>query len=109
MEDALDLGQHFGVSHAAMLFRLRQLGFLTAGQAGQMRSDVIATARIIGCDTNLYRATNEDRVYSSYAEKAKRALDEGLITNGKYEQLLLEAGFADLLYGQEEVDGREDI
>ncbi len=107
--DLLDLEQHFGVSHAATLFRLRQLGYLTPQQVEELGPGVIAAARINGYDTRLYQATNEDRVYSSYAGKAKRALDEGLITSGKHEQLLLEAGFADLLYGQEEVDGREDV
>jgi hypothetical protein len=47
---------------------------------------------------------------SSYAEKAKTALDLDLISFGKYEQLMLEAGFADLLFEPDlaEEDERAD-
>lgn len=108
-DDVIGLEQHFGVSHAAMLMRLKQLRYLSQTQVDFMGPNIINNARILGYDINLYRATNEERIYSSYAEKAKRALDEDLISVGKYEELMLEAGLADLLYGGEEEESHEDI
>ncbi|NLG83674.1 MAG: ImmA/IrrE family metallo-endopeptidase [Firmicutes bacterium] len=109
LEDVIDLEQHFGASHQATLSRLRHLGYLTQKQAEAMGDGVIAMARRLGYRPDLYLPTREDRIESSYAEKAKRALDRGLITKGRYEQLLLEAGYADLLYGGEEEGSHEDI
>jgi Zn-dependent peptidase ImmA (M78 family) len=109
IEDIIDLEQYFSVSHQAMLVRLRLLGFLNFEQVDKLKGGVMAAARLLGYDLELYQPTNEDKLLSSYAEKAKTALDRGLITNGKYEQLLLEAGYADLLYGTEGVDYDADI
>lgn len=109
LEDVIDLGQYFYVSHQAMLIRLNMLGLLSNTQAEKLKGNVMSTARLLGFGLELYKPTNEDRLLSSYAEKAKLALDRGLITEGKYEQLLLEAGYADLLYGVEEVDYDPDI
>jgi len=49
--------------------------------------------------------THEDRIISSYAEKAKVAMDSDLISSGKYEQLMLEAGLADLLFEPDVAEG----
>ncbi|MCL6614110.1 MAG: ImmA/IrrE family metallo-endopeptidase [Firmicutes bacterium] len=108
LEDVIDLEQHYGMSHRATLIRLRHLGYLTQKQAEAMGDGVIAMARRLGYRPDLYLPTREDRIESGYAEKAKRALDRGLITKGRYEQLLLEAGYADLLYEDEE-GSDEDI
>jgi Zn-dependent peptidase ImmA (M78 family) len=104
IEDIIDLEQHFSVSHSAMLIRLRQLDYLTTGEMESFKPQIITKAKILGYDTALYQPTHEDRIYSTYAEKSKRALEKGLITDGKYEQLLLEAGLADLLYESETGD-----
>jgi len=111
VEDVVHLEQHFGVSHKAMVRRLRDLGYLRANEFEQMWSlPIRQIARTLGYDTSLYGPTREDRVMSSYAEKAKTALDLDLISFGKYEQLMLEAGFADLLFEPDlaEEDERAD-
>lgn len=105
LDDVIDLEQHFGVSHAAMLLRLKQLQHISKTKYEQLRKvPVILAARTLGYEISLYRATNENRLISSYAAKAKNALDRGYITFGKYEQLLLEAGLADLLYDKETME-----
>jgi len=111
VEYVVHLEQHFGVSHKAMVRRLRDLGYLRANEFEQMWSlPIRQTARTLGHDTSLYSPTREDRIISSYAEKAKTALDLDLISFGKYEQLMLEAGFADLLFEPDlaEEDARAD-
>jgi Zn-dependent peptidase ImmA (M78 family) len=109
MADVIDLEQYFRVSHQAILIRLRLLGFISNEQAEGLKGNVMVVARQLGYELELYRPTNEDKLISSYAEKAKTALERGLITDGKYEQFLLEAGYVDLLYGVEEVDYDADI
>lgn len=109
MEDVIDLGQHFGVSHAAMLIRLKRLGIFTDSQAGHMNKNVTEFARSRGYNITLYRPSPEETIYSSYVQKAYAALDRSLITEGKFQQLLLEADYADLLYGGPEGDAHEDV
>ena len=41
--------------------------------------------------------------YGRYIKQAEELLKRGLISDGKYEELLLEAFRADLVYGLEEV------
>jgi len=111
VEDIVYLEQHFGVSHKAMVRRLRNLGYISVDQFEWMWSlPIRQAARTLGYDTALYTPTHEDRIMSSYAEKAKVALDSDLISFGKYEQFMLEAGLADLLFEPDvaEEDGSAD-
>lgn len=109
IDDVVNLEQKFGVSRAAMLIRLKKLGYLTEKQLSEMKEyPVIQTARILGYELDLYQPTNRDAVLSSYAEKAKIALESGYISEGRYRQLLLEAGLIDLIYG-EEVETTETV
>jgi Zn-dependent peptidase ImmA (M78 family) len=102
IDDVVALEQHFGVSHAAMLIRLRELNHISDNQYHKLKSiPITQTAKVLGYSPNLYLPTNETNLVSSYAEKAKRALETGRISEGRYRQLLLEAGLADLLYGEE--------
>lgn len=109
IDDVVHLEQKFGVSRMAMLVRLRQLNMFTEREFVDMKErQVIRTAKILGYSTALYQATREETVFSSYAEKAKTAHELGHISEGRYRQLLLEAGLADLLYG-EEVETTETV
>lgn len=111
LEDVIHLEQYFGVSHKAMLVRLVQLQYISKNQFEQMQQvSVIQAARVLGYDDAIYRPTNKEQIISPYAEMAKLATDRGFITSGKYEQLLLEAGLADILYSEDEVEvSDEDI
>ncbi|MGB9894153.1 MAG: ImmA/IrrE family metallo-endopeptidase, partial [Candidatus Saccharicenans sp.] len=104
--DVIFLEQFFGMSHRAMLIRLQELGVLDSDRAEQMSKRVITIARELGYDDSLYHRTNDRVVLSDYAEKAKRALELGLISSGRYEEMLLEAGLEDIIYGVE--DGESD-
>jgi Zn-dependent peptidase ImmA (M78 family) len=109
IDDIINLEQHFAVSHSAMLIRLRQLEYISQTQMEDLKPQVIFNAKLLGFEISLYQPTNEDKILSAYAEKSKMALEKGLITDGKYEQLLLEAGLAELIYETEAGDNNEDV
>ncbi|UYZ22024.1 ImmA/IrrE family metallo-endopeptidase [Mesobacillus jeotgali] len=99
INDVIELGQHFNISHHAMLNRLKQMQILSNHRAQELKPGVIKQALKIGKDISLYLPTNEKKIISDYAEKALVALEKGLISDAKYEELLLEAGLADVLFG----------
>lgn len=99
--DLLYLEALFGVSHSVMLIRLRQIGILDERDVLHLKNGIINEALKYGYDTSLYLPTNEDLIVSDYVEKARILLDNNIISEGKYEELLIEAGFADILFGEE--------
>lgn len=109
LSNVIAVEQYFGISHHAMLIRLLQTGWIDEQAAEQYRENVVRNAKELGYNTDLYRPTFEKKVTSDYVEKAKLALDRNLITKGKYEELLLEAGFGDLIFGVEEDEDAENI
>lgn len=97
--DLVDMEYLFGVSHQAMLFRMESLGLLSRSQVDLLKAGVTQAAYSIGYDGSLYRPTNESRMESEYARLAKEALTSELISRGKYEELLLEAGLGEIVFG----------
>lgn len=104
LSNVIDLGQYLGMSHHAMLIRLLQTDWIDEQEADQFKTNIIKNARELGYDTDLYRPTNEKKIISNYAEKAKIALDHNLITTGKHNELLLEVGLGDLLFEEENAE-----
>ena len=105
MECVIRLEQYFGVSHSSMLIRLRELHFLTESQIAEMQSDVKITAARIGFDTSLYELSkgNERIKILGYSiDKARLLAENGTISQGLYEELLLDAFREDLVFGQSE-------
>ncbi|HHY78977.1 MAG TPA: ImmA/IrrE family metallo-endopeptidase [Thermoanaerobacter sp.] len=105
--DLLYLEALFGVSHSVMLIRLQQIGVLDEEDILRFKKGIINEAVKYGYDTSLYLPTKEDIIVSDYVEKARILLEDGIISEGKYEELLIEAGFEDVLFG-EEVQEYED-
>lgn len=102
MIDVIALEQAYGMSHEAALIRLEETGWLDSDSVKAMKDGVRRSARELGYSDQLYRPTGETSFQSDYAAKAALALKRGLISEGRYEELLLEAGLEDLLYGDEE-------
>jgi len=100
--DIVKLEQMFGISRQAMLIRLMDEGELLHEDAAHMRTSVITHALSLGYDDTLYRPLPEAKArmtYGRYIKRAEELLNRGLISDGKYEELLLEAFRADLVYG----------
>lgn len=103
-EKVIQLEQYYRVSHQAMLYRLLNEKYIDQKQFDEYRRNVTRTAAMLGFDTSLYkpsRSEKERRTYGYYIKQAQELLDNGIISDGKYDQLLLEAFRPDLVYGDE--------
>ena len=105
LADIVYLEQFFSVSRRAMCWRLKDLKAITREQSDRWSVNVIRNARALGKDISLYRPTYEKALISDYAEKAAEALEKGLITESRYEELLADADLLNaVVEASEEVD-----
>jgi Zn-dependent peptidase ImmA (M78 family) len=96
--------QFFGFSHQAMLWRLVGDNIISKDQADSMKSNVISRAKLIGYNEKLYSTLSEEKrymTYGSYIKNAQTLINMGKISEGKYEELLLEAFRSDIVYGDD--------
>ncbi|MBQ7591381.1 MAG: ImmA/IrrE family metallo-endopeptidase [Clostridia bacterium] len=111
LSDIIRIEQFFLVSHKATVIRLAENRLITQSEADQyLQMSVRTLAESMGYDGDLYRALPPEkqyRTYGSYVETADRLLKLNLISEGKYESLLLDAFRPDLVYG--ETDGGDLI
>jgi Zn-dependent peptidase ImmA (M78 family) len=104
LEDVVRIEQYYRMSRQATLYRLVGDGFITLEFANTLKRNIIASARKFGFNEELYISTPNDRQYyttGSYIRFAEQLNDRELISNGKYEELLLDAYRADLVYNLE--------
>ena len=105
IEDIIRLEQYYGVSHQAMLYRLLDEKYLTYDEFKKMESGVVSMAARLGYDTSLYYPSDEHRkilVLGHYIKMANQRLEEERISQGKYEELLLDAFRDDIVYGSDQ-------
>lgn len=102
IEDVVRIEQNFGISRQAILWRLVNDGYLSHGKAETMKTGIIASARKLGYDDELYTLTPEDKQYATfgkYIKLAEQLKDQDTISQGKYEELLLDGFRSDIVYG----------
>lgn len=105
LTDIINLEQYFGVSRKAMLWRLEELKLINSQQSEQYATNIKKRAKVRGKNISLYEATEDSIIISDYAEKAKEALEKGLITESRYEEILADAGLFEEVFGEiEEAD-----
>jgi Zn-dependent peptidase ImmA (M78 family) len=102
LADIINLEQFFCVSRKAMCWRLEDLRLITREQSGTYCTNVIRSARSLGKNTDLYMPTNDTTIISDYAEKATEALQKNLITNSRYEEILIDGGLLERVMGASE-------
>jgi len=105
LANVVKLEQSFGLSRQAMLIRLIDEGELSQEDTVPMRTNIISHALSLGYDDALYRSSPEEKAkmtYGRYIKLAEDLLNRSLISDGKYEELLLDAFRADLVYGLDE-------
>ncbi len=98
--DLVRIGQHFKMSHQAVLWRLVDERYLSREDKERMESGVTRTALRLGFDASLYEPSPEHlryRTLGSYIKKATELLEQDLVSCGKYEELLLDAFRIDLV------------
>ena len=111
INNIIQLEQFYGVSRRALLSRLVEEGEISPSDYDLFKSNVKYTAKQLGYDDVLYSPLPKERQYNtlgSYIKKVNEIYEKELISNGKYEELLLDAYRIDLVYG-EEVEGGEFI
>ena len=103
------------MSYLATIVRLEKFEkLLTKSKAEEYKKlNAQELAAINGIFTRLYTATQEKYLAKTdYVDEVKKALANEKITEGKYESLLLEGGFEDIVYGLDDnnyvevLDGR---
>lgn len=100
--DIINLEQFFSVSRKAMCWRLEDLKLITRDESEKYCVNVIKSAQSVGKNTDLYKPTNDEAIISDYAEKAGEALQNNLITESRYEEILADAGLLEKVMGMAE-------
>ncbi|SET24690.1 protein of unknown function [Pseudobutyrivibrio sp. C4] len=105
----IEAEQFFQVSHMAMLFRLVSNGFIDEKQEENFKDIAVSReAALLGYGKELYQPASSNREYfatGEYIRKIEELFSEGLISNGKREELLLDGYRADIVYNLEEEEG----
>ncbi len=101
----IKLEQYFGISHQAMLNQLVDTNQITSVQALEMHNGVIKEAKLLGYSTELYEKSPKNKQYQTTGyliKQASEALEREMISEGKYEEILLQAFRSDIVYGYNE-------
>jgi hypothetical protein len=106
LEKVIDAEQFFQVSHQAMLHRLVYDNLLSNEVADEYKSITVSTeAAKLGYGKELYFPTDKNKQYfttGEYIRKVEKMAEKDLISEGKREELLLDAYRADIVYNFDE-------
>jgi Zn-dependent peptidase ImmA (M78 family) len=101
IEDTINMEQFYQLSHQAMIYRLVYDKYLDWNESNNLKMAVSQKAIRLGYDDKLYKATVEEKKYFSigeYVQKVEALKERDFISNGKYEELLLDGFRADIVY-----------
>ena len=106
IEKVIDAEQFFQISHQAMLHRLVRDGMLSNKEADQYKTITVSMeAARLGYGKELYFPTEKNKQYfttGEYIRKVEKLAEMDLISEGKKDELLLEAYRADIVYNYDE-------
>lgn len=106
LEKVIDAEQFFQVSHQSMLYRLVCDNLISSEVADEYKSITVSTvAAKLGYGKELYLPTDKNKQYfttGEYIRKVEKMAKKDLISEGKMEELLLEAYRADIVYNIDE-------
>ena len=88
----LKLEQYFRCSRATLLYRLKELGWISEDLISSFIENVKRSAAEYGYNTNLYEPTEITEVCGDYNIKARGLFDKGLISRSKYVSLIDDMG-----------------
>lgn len=105
LEDVIRIEQYFGVSHQAAVYRLMHTPYLCEATGNDYLGIAVRrTAEKLGYASGLYLPLPEGRrygTYGAYIRRAQQLVSRGLISQGRYEELLMDAFRPDLVYGDD--------
>lgn len=106
LQDIIRIEQYFGVSHQTAVYQLNNCGYISRNELDDLLNiSVKRQAEAIGFSSDLYLPLPKEKQYCTYGHYIKQAdqlLNRDIISNGKYEELMLDAFRDDLVYGTEE-------
>ena len=103
LKNVIDLEQYFGMSHQAMLWRLFTEGYISRPDMEKMSAGVASAAKKLGYDGSLYHSTpsrEQKKTFGYYLVQTERLREKNLVSDGKINELLLDAYREDLVYGE---------
>lgn len=90
----LSLGALYGVSHTAMMVRLKELKLISSSVFDSYKAvRVMKEAEMRGLDTSLYKSGNEGVVIGDFGAKARELFEKDIISEGHYIELLNKIGY----------------
>ena len=99
--DIIELEQYFGMSHQAMLFRLRVEKLINQVNYERFKTDGASTLALsLGYDNTLYRPRNSEKkpfLTGEYVRLANELLKNDKVSRGYYNQIIREGFRSDLL------------
>lgn len=102
LENIIEFEQYFQVSHQAILYRLKQEGYISNEQHSKFSNVSITSEAIrLGYNKELYEPTKEEFKYftrGAYIKGVEKLYTLGKISSGKREELLLDAYRPDIVY-----------
>lgn len=103
--DCLHLENYFKISHQALVLRLKLDKYIRKRKYEELLDYNIRKEAVkYGYSLKLYSPTVLDKdmhIYSDYAELAEIALNNNKISEGRYNEYLLEGGYEDILFEQD--------
>ncbi|MDD5972771.1 MAG: ImmA/IrrE family metallo-endopeptidase [Spirochaetales bacterium] len=106
LQDIIRIEQYFGVSHQTAVYQLNNCGYISRNELDDLLNiSVKRQAEAMGFSSDLYLPLPKEKQYCTYGHYIKQAdqlLNRDIISNGKYEELMLDAFRDDLVYGTEE-------
>lgn len=106
LEKVIDAEQFFQISHQAMLRRLVSDNLLSKEIAEEYKTITVSIeAAKLGYGKELYFSTDKSKQYfttGEYIRKVEMMAEKDMISNGKREELLLDAYRADIVYNFDE-------
>ena len=111
IRDLIYLENYFMVSHALMLVRLKSINIISEKEVELMKNGIIDKASKLGYDTSLYKNTKEKGTvkYTNYVELAQELLEKEMISYGKFEELLIDGNFENILFDKNGTEGEEEV
>lgn len=104
LDVAVSLQQKFGMSHLAVLTRLKQEKLISSKEYEKYSYEKpLVNALQLGYSKDLYLPTNENKTVGKYIRLTMKLKNNNKISNGKYEELLLKGYREDLVFVGENV------
>jgi Zn-dependent peptidase ImmA (M78 family) len=90
LDTVVKLEQYFQVSRGAMLYRLKDLGYIDSAKYSEYSINVIKSARRRGFNDELYTSTQETDFISNYGDLANYLVETSKISDGDYFSLMMD-------------------